>query len=183
MARGNKLSRDARYPSHIRERTIVESSVGQTHRFQLCLHSRLSSEDTLGLVFRYPAELRRAEQLHSYFLGSRSDFRLNVDGLWLNGTDNNVHTGKGLLDGVVFGIVDLDHLGVSLNGGFGSLQPIRGTQHIMYSQIIGSILYLAGKNDNLLDGPSSLVFQELLNDEVAEVTGPNDGEVCISRHE
>jgi hypothetical protein len=45
------------------------------------------------------------------------------------------------------------------------------------------MLYLAGENDNLLDGPSSLVFQELLDDEAAEVTGPNDGEVCVSRHE
>ena len=53
----------------------------------------------------------------------------------------------------------------------------------MYSQIIGWILHLAGKNDYLFDGPSSLVFEELLNDDVAEVTGPNDGEVCVSRHE
>jgi len=53
----------------------------------------------------------------------------------------------------------------------------------MYSDIFGQILYLTGKNDNLLDGPSSLVFQELLNDEVAEITGSDDGEVCISRHE
>jgi hypothetical protein len=120
-ARGNKLSRDVRYPSHIRERAIVESSVWQTHRFQLFLHGRLGSEDTFGLVFRYPAELRRAEQLHAYFLGSRSDFRLNVDGRRLNGTDDNVDTGQSLLDGVVFGIVDLDHLGVALNSGVGSL--------------------------------------------------------------
>jgi hypothetical protein len=53
----------------------------------------------------------------------------------------------------------------------------------MYSRVIGWILYLAGQNDNFLDGPSSLVFQELLNDDAAEFTGPNDGEVCISRHD
>ena len=60
---------------------------------------------------------------------------------------------------------------------------MRGTQYIMYSRIIGWILHLAGKNDYLLDDPSSLVFEELLNDDVAKVTGPNDGEVCVSRHE
>jgi hypothetical protein len=48
-----------------------------------------------------PPELRRAEQLHANFLGNRSDFRLNIDGQWLDGTDdNNVHTGQSLLDGV-----------------------------------------------------------------------------------
>ena len=56
-------------------------------------------------------------------------------------------------------------------------------RRLMYNRIIGWVLYLASKNDNLVDGASSLVFQELLNDEVAEVTGPDDGEVCISRHE
>jgi hypothetical protein len=120
-ARGNKLSRDVRYPSHIRERAIVESSVWHTHRFQHFLHGRLDSEDALGLVFRYPAELRRAEQLHAYFLGGRSDFRLNIDGRRVDGADDNVHIGQSLLDGFVVGIVDLDHLGVALNGGFGSL--------------------------------------------------------------
>ena len=120
-ARGNKLSRDARYPSHIRERAIVEGSVWHAYRFQLLLRSRLGSEDTLGLVFRYPTELRRAEQLHAYFLSSRGDFCLDIDGLRLNGTDDNVHAGQSLFDGIVFGIVDLDHLDVTLNGEFGSL--------------------------------------------------------------
>jgi len=115
------MIKDVRHPSHIRERAIVESSVWHTHRFQLFLCSRLGSEDTLGLVFRYSAELRRAEQLHAYVLGSGSDFGLNIDGLWLNGTDDNVHTGQSLFDGVVTGIVDLNHLGVALDGGFGSL--------------------------------------------------------------
>ena len=43
--------------------------------------------------------------------------------------------------------------------------------------------YLAGKDDNFLDSSGSLVSQELLNDVDAEVTGPDDGEVCVSRHE
>ena len=49
--------------------------------------------------------------------------------------------------------------------------------------IIRWILYLAGKDNNLLDGASSLVLQELLNDVSANVTSPNDGKVCVSRHE
>ncbi len=120
-ARGKQLSRDVRYPSHIREWAIIERSVWHSDRFQLFLRSRLGSEDSLGLVFRYAPVFRRAEQLHAYFLGSRSDLRLNIDGLWLNGADDNVHAGQGLLDGVVFGIVDLDHLGVAFNGGLRSL--------------------------------------------------------------
>ena len=54
-ARGNKSSRDVRRPGQIRERAIVESSVWQTHCFQLLLHSRLGSVHTPGLVFGYPA--------------------------------------------------------------------------------------------------------------------------------
>ncbi len=53
----------------------------------------------------------------------------------------------------------------------------------MYNLINKWMLYLACKDDNLLDSASGLVLQELLNDEGAEVTGPNDGEVCVSRHE
>ena len=45
------------------------------------------------------------------------------------------------------------------------------------------IRYLAGKDDNVLYDPSNLVLQELLNDIVSDATGPNDGKVCISRHE
>jgi hypothetical protein len=176
--------KDARYPSHVRERAIVESGVRHAHRLQLFLRGRLGGEDALGLVFRCPAVLRRAEELHANFLGGRGDFRLNVDGLWLDGTDDDVHAGQSLLDRVVVGIVDLDHLGVALNGGFGSLSIMSWSS--VTSGTTGLLLrysYLTGKNDNLLDGPSSLVFQELLNDEGAEVTGPDDGEVCISRHE
>jgi hypothetical protein len=45
------------------------------------------------------------------------------------------------------------------------------------------MLYLARKDDDLLDGSGSLVLQELLDDVVTEGTSPNDGEVCVSRHE
>jgi hypothetical protein len=45
------------------------------------------------------------------------------------------------------------------------------------------MVYLAGKDDHLLDGPGSLVLQELLNDEGADVTGTGDGKICVSRHE
>ena len=48
---------------------------------------------------------------------------------------------------------------------------------------VGWILYLASKDDDLVDDPSSLVLQELLDDDVTEVTSPNDGEVFVSRHE
>ena len=48
---------------------------------------------------------------------------------------------------------------------------------------IGQILYLASKNDDLLDDPGGFVLQELLDDDVTEVTSPNDGEVLVSRHE
>ena len=43
--------------------------------------------------------------------------------------------------------------------------------------------YLAGKDDDLLDDPSSLVLQELLNDVDTEGTSPDDGEVGVSRHD
>jgi hypothetical protein len=55
--------------------------------------------------------------------------------------------------------------------------------HITFKAIIGRILYLAGKDDDLLYDPGSLVLKELLNDVVTEGTGPNNGEVCVSRHE
>ena len=45
-------------------------------------------------------------------------------------------------------------------------------------------LYLSGKNDDLLDDPGSLFFQELLNDAVADSTCSNDSEFgMISGHE
>ena len=45
------------------------------------------------------------------------------------------------------------------------------------------MLYLAGKDDDLLDDSSSLVLEELLNDVATNVTCPSDGEVRVSRHE
>ena len=57
------------------------------------------------------------------------------------------------------------------------------TQHITYNGIIGWVVYLAGKDHDLLDRPGSLVFQELLNDEGANGTSTSDGEVCVSRHD
>ena len=41
-------------------------------------------------------------------------------------------------------------------------------------------LYLAGKDDNLLDDPGSLVLQELLDDVFTDGTSPNDSKVCVS---
>ena len=81
-------------------------------------------------------------------------------------------------------IVDLDHLGVALDR-LGALQSMESpySAYITYNLIIGWDTYLAGKDDDLLDDPGSLVLQELLNDEVAGGTGPNDGEFRVSRHE
>ena len=45
------------------------------------------------------------------------------------------------------------------------------------------IRYLAGKDDDILDDPGSLVLHELLSDKFSDSTGPNDCEVCVSRHE
>ena len=75
----------------------------------------------LGVFFRISTEFRRNEQLDVYFLGSGSDFLLNVESCYRNGTDDNVHTSQGVLDGLVIGIVDLDHPGVTLNRGLGAL--------------------------------------------------------------
>ncbi len=58
-----------------------------------------------------------------------------------------------------------------------------GTQPYRIHRKTGWILYLSGKDDDFLDDPDSLVLQELLNDEVTEDTGPNDGEFCVSSHE
>ena len=44
-------------------------------------------------------------------------------------------------------------------------------------------LYLSGENSDFLDDPSSLFFQELLDDAVADSTCPNDCEFGISGHE
>jgi hypothetical protein len=57
-----------------------------------------------------------------------------------------------------------------------------GTQS--YQELIGLILYLAGKDNHLLDDPSGLVPEELLDNEATEGTSPDNGEVCVfSRHE
>jgi hypothetical protein len=56
-------------------------------------------------------------------------------------------------------------------------------QHIIYNILIRWILYLAGKDNDLLDDSSSLVLEELLNDVATNGTCPSDGEVCISRHD
>lgn len=69
----------------------------------------------LRISFRYISELRRNKQLDVCILGGRSDFPLNIKGRYRNGTDDNVHTGQGILDGFIVGIVDLDHLGIALN--------------------------------------------------------------------
>ena len=53
----------------------------------------------------------------------------------------------------------------------------------MCDLIIGWIHHLMGKDNDLLDDAGSLVLEELLNDISANVTGPNDGEVRMSRHE
>ena len=53
----------------------------------------------------------------------------------------------------------------------------------MNNLLIGWILYLAGKDDGLLDVSSSLVLEELLNDVATNVTSPSDGEFRVSRHE
>ena len=53
----------------------------------------------------------------------------------------------------------------------------------MYKLIIGQILYLASKDNDLLNDPGSLVLEELLDDVAADRTGPNDGEFRVSRHD
>ena len=42
------------------------------------------------------------------------------------------------------------------------------------------MLYLATKDDDLIDDPGSLVPQELLNDVFTDGTSPDDGKVCVS---
>ena len=50
-------------------------------------------------------------------------------------------------------------------------------------KMLDEFTYLAGKDDHILNNPGSLVLQELRNDVAADDTGPDDGEVCVSRHE
>ena len=53
----------------------------------------------------------------------------------------------------------------------------------LFKSSIEWTLYLTRKDDDLLDDPSSLFLEELLNDVNTDGTGPNDGEFCVSRHE
>ena len=53
----------------------------------------------------------------------------------------------------------------------------------MHDLIMRRILYLSSKNCDLLDDPSSLFFQELLKDAVADSTCANDSEFGICGHE
>jgi len=48
----------------------------------------------------------------------------------------------------------------------------------MYNPIIRWIIYLAGKDDDLVDDSTSLVLKELLNDVTTNVTCPSDGEMA-----
>ena len=69
---------DVRRPNVIREWTGVEHDVWDTQIFQLGLDIRLLPEHPLGLSFRYISKVRRYEQLDARFLGSCSDFSLNI---------------------------------------------------------------------------------------------------------
>jgi hypothetical protein len=183
---GQKCTYDVRRPDIIRKGASVEDSVRDTQSFQLGLNICLGPEQSLGRSFGYPSEVRRNEQLDVYFHGGRSDLPLNIEGLSRNGTDDDLHASQGALDRFVIGIVDLDHLGVTLNGGLGALSVHDQwvlLSHIIYNVKTGWILYLSGEDDDFLDDSGSLVLQELLNDEVTEGTGPNDGEFRVSSHE
>ena len=125
---------NVRHPNKIRERASVEGGVWHAQSLQLALHVRLCSEYALGLFFRYASVLRRNEQLNTCFLGGRAYFHLDIKGSCRNCADDDVHTGQGVLDGLLVGIVDLDHLGVSFNrlGGL-CVHNEWCTQHITYN--------------------------------------------------
>jgi hypothetical protein len=91
----------------------------------LALNIRLFSEYPLGLSFRYSSEIRRNKQFDTGFLGGCGDLPLNIERSPRNGADDDMHTGQGLLDGFIVGIVDVDHLGVALNRGLGALSVRR----------------------------------------------------------
>lgn len=42
--------------------------------------------------------------------------------------------------------------------------------------------HLASKDDNLMDCPCGLIFQELTDEEATCVAGPDDSEVLVTRH-
>ena len=44
-------------------------------------------------------------------------------------------------------------------------------------------LYLAGEDDDLVDRSSSLVLQELADDDTTKRAGPNDGEIFVPGHD
>ena len=115
------ISRDVRRPNVIREHASVEGGVWDTQSFQLALEFRLCPEHPHGLSFRVSTEVRRNEQLDVCFLGGLGDLPLNLEGPGRNGTDDDLHTRQGVLDGLAVGIVDLDHLGVAFNRGLGVL--------------------------------------------------------------
>ena len=62
------------------------------------------------------------------------------------------------------------------------MSTTNGVLSISRITIIGWILYLASKDDDIIDDPGSLVLQELLNDVFADGTGPDDGKVLVTRH-
>jgi hypothetical protein len=110
---------------------------------------------------------------------------LSIKGRHRDGTDDDVHTPQGVLDGCVVGVIDLDHLSVTLNGILGALSARSqgSTQHIKNNLIIRWIPYLARKDDDFLDDPSSFVREELLNNIAANGTCPGDREFRVSRHD
>src|SRR6267154_6286868 len=185
IAKVRSISRNVRLPSEIGPRASVEGGVRHTQSFQLVLNVCFRPGYPLCRPFRYISIFRRNEQFNVDLLSGCSDFLLNIKGRYCNGTDDDIHTGQRVLDGCFIVVVDLDHLGIALNGGLGALcvHSQWSTQHIMYDLIIGWILYLTSKDDDLLDGPGSLVLEELLNDVAADRTGTNDGEFHVSRHE
>ena len=115
------ISRDVRRPNIIREHASVEGGVGDIQSFQLALKFRLCPEHPHGLSFRVSTEIRRDEQLDVCSLGGLSDLPLNLEGSGRNGTDDDLYTCQGVLDGLAVGIVDLDHLGVTFDRGLGVL--------------------------------------------------------------
>jgi len=66
-----------------------------------------------------------------------------------------------MLDGCVVGIVYRDHLGIALDCGLGALimTTANGVFSTSYRLIIGWPLYLASKDDDLLDDTGSLILE------------------------
>jgi hypothetical protein len=138
MAKCEIVSGDLRDPNVILKRASIEDGIWHTQSFQLALNVCFRSRYPICRSFRYSSILRRNEQFNVDLLGRCSDFLLNIKGRYRNRTDDNIHTGQGRLDGCLIGVVDLDHLGITLNGGLGALcvHSRWSTQHIMIS-IVG----------------------------------------------